>query len=296
MWLEASTVIVADAEVRLLIVALEMVVVARLVIAVAVRLPVVRELKLALLPERVCAYRLVDVLLSITPWLAYRKLDEAFVNSALADVRSVKNPVAAVRSVVNRFVVVALSIIPSTAYSSVVEEFTMFALVEVKLFAIKLSTVAFVVEELTASNKVAVAFVNEAFIELRLVEVEFVVLEFVATKLVDVAFVEVRLVTVPRVIVVVARVEVPRTVRVPFEVNDEVAVIDPPVKLLMVALIAEKKLEKKLVLVPLVEVSEVILVVAKVVVPRTISVPDAWILPSISEVNLVLSTHPDPPQ
>ena len=47
--------------------------------------------------------------------------------------------------------------------------------------------------------------------------------------------------------VVVAKVEVPLTVRVPCDVNDEVAVIDPPVIEEKIAVIPEIKLVKKLV-------------------------------------------------
>ena len=68
---------------------------------------------------------------------------------------------------------------------------------------------------------------------------------------------EVRLVIVPEAevrssivaveMVVVAKVEVPLTVRVPCDVNDEVAVIDPPVIEEKIAVIPEIKLVKKLV-------------------------------------------------
>jgi hypothetical protein len=47
--------------------------------------------------------------------------------------------------------------------------------------------------------------------------------------------------------VVVARVEVPVTVRVPFEVRDEVAVMDPPVRVLTVPVTALKTEAKRLV-------------------------------------------------
>ena len=52
---------------------------------------------------------------------------------------------------------------------------------------------------------------------------------------------------VSRVAVVVARVEVPITPNVPFDVRDEVAVIFPPVKVFMVEVKAFKILAKKFV-------------------------------------------------
>ena len=64
-----------------------------------------------------------------------------------------------------------------------------------------------------------------------------------------VADAEERLVIVPRVIVVVAKVDVPDTARVPLDTNDEVAVIEPPVRVLMVPVIADKTEVKRLVLV-----------------------------------------------
>ncbi len=45
--------------------------------------------------------------------------------------------------------------------------------------------------------------------------------------------------------VVVARVEVPVTARVPFEVRDEVAVMLPPVRVLIVAVMALNIVEKR---------------------------------------------------
>jgi hypothetical protein len=61
-------------------------------------------------------------------------------------------------------------------------------------------------------------------------------------------------VTVSWVAVVVARVEVPVTVSVPFEVSEEVAVMDPAVKELTVAVTALRTEAKRLVLVALVAV------------------------------------------
>ena len=91
----------------------------------------------------------------------------------------------------------------------------------------------------------------------KLVEVLFVVEALVTTRLVAVAFVALKLVIVPEAevrssivaveMVVVAKVEVPLTVRVPCDVNDEVAVIDPPVIEEKIAVIPEIKLVKKLV-------------------------------------------------
>ena len=49
------------------------------------------------------------------------------------------------------------------------------------------------------------------------------------------------------VIVVVANVEVPLTVRVPSDVNDDVAVIEPPVIDEKIAVIPDMRLVKKLV-------------------------------------------------
>ena len=57
------------------------------------------------------------------------------------------------------------------------------------------------------------------------------------------------LVVVRKEMVVVARVEVPDTARVPCEVSDVVAVIDPPVMVETVADRAERSVVKKLVVV-----------------------------------------------
>ena len=85
-----------------------------------------------------------------------------------------------------------------------------------------------------------------------LVTTRLVAVAFVALKLVIVPEAEVRLVVEAVMaerldIVVVAKVEVPLTVRVPCDVNDEVAVIDPPVIEEKIAVIPEIKLVKKLV-------------------------------------------------
>ncbi len=52
-------------------------------------------------------------------------------------------------------------------------------------------------------------------------------------------------VMVPEVMVVVARVEVPMTVRVPCEVKVEVAVMSPPVSVLIVPVIARRVVAKR---------------------------------------------------
>jgi hypothetical protein len=92
------------------------------------------------------------------------------------------------------------------------------------------------------------------------------------------AFVDVNLVIVPDaavrlVIVVVARAEVPVTVSVPFDVNDEVAVIDPPVTVPLVRFVKNavtplRSEAKRLVVVALVAVKLDVeaLVAAKLVV------------------------------
>jgi hypothetical protein len=59
---------------------------------------------------------------------------------------------------------------------------------------------------------------------------------------------------VSKVAVVVASVDVPVTLSVPLEVRDDVAVIDPPVRVLMVEVIALSVVAKKLVLVAFVAV------------------------------------------
>jgi hypothetical protein len=53
--------------------------------------------------------------------------------------------------------------------------------------------------------------------------------------------------TESRVAVVVARVEVPETARVPCEIKEDVAVIVPPVKVLIVAVTAFRREVKRLV-------------------------------------------------
>jgi hypothetical protein len=87
------------------------------------------------------------------------------------------------------------------------------------------------------------------------VEVAFVVEAFVAKRLVVVLLVITDVDAVSDVIVVVASVEVPTTVRVPCEVSDEVAVISPPVSVLIVPVIALRVLVKKSVEVALVNVA-----------------------------------------
>lgn len=81
----------------------------------------------------------------------------------------------------------------------------------------------------------------------------------------------------------------PVTVSVPFEVRDDVAVISPPVKELIVAESAVRIFVRKLVV-----VSEDTVVVAKVEVPRTVSRPVVVALPLPSVVNALLGVQADP--
>jgi hypothetical protein len=113
--------------------------------------------------------------------------------------------------------------------------------------------------------------------------------------------VSVAFVAVKSEIDVVARLVRPSTVNVPFEVIELVAVITPLVRVFMVPVTAEKIFVKKLVDEALVErlfteVKLVIDVVARVVVPYTIKVPDADKLPLGSAVNFVFSDQLSPSQ
>jgi hypothetical protein len=145
---------------------------------------------------------------------------------------------------------------------------------EVKSVAKKLVDVAFsavklVVDAVTAAKRVVVPLVTELFVVLRFVTPRFVVVAFVATKFVVVAFVAVRLVVVSPTMLArvlqklvavnpvddaVVRVLCPVTFSVPLEVRDEVAVIEPPVKVLIVLVKAFRTDEKRLVEVALVRV------------------------------------------
>jgi hypothetical protein len=107
-------------------------------------------------------------------------------------------------------------------------EFVINKFVVVALVAKSLVEVLLVVEALVAKKLVAVALVAK----------KLVVVALVLTRLVIVAEAEVRLLIVPLVMVVVASVEVPLTVSVPCEVRDDVAVIEPPVSVLIVAVTA----------------------------------------------------------
>ena len=152
----------------------------------------------------------------------------------------------------------------------------------------------------------------------RFVVVLFVVDAFSAKKLVAVAFVALNLVMVPDADVRSEMVVVARVVR-PFEINDEVAVIEPPVivldvsdvknavtpfrrvakKLVDVALVVDAYVAKKLVdvlfvVVRLVIVPFVIVVVASVVVPSTAKRPDVVAFPCASTTKLRFSVHPEP--
>ena len=95
--------------------------------------------------------------------------------------------------------------------------------------------VALVITPFTAKKLVLVLLVEDAFV------VEAVVATSVFT--------------VREVAVVVASVEVPTTVKVPCEVIEEVAVMLPAVKVLIVAVNAERIVEKKDVVVALVAVN-----------------------------------------
>ena len=81
----------------------------------------------------------------------------------------------------------------------------------------------------------------------------------------------------------------PVTVSVPFEVSDDVAVMSPPVSELMVEESAVRILVRKLVV-----VSDDTVVVAKVEVPRTVSLPEVVALPLPSVVNALLGVHEEP--
>ena len=100
--------------------------------------------------------------------------------------------------------------------------------------------------------------------------------------------------------VVVAKVEVPDTERVPLETRDDVAVIVPPVRVLMVAVNALRIEAKKLVVVALdnsvspLMVSFVMVVVAKVLVPSTVK-SDVEVAPVVGLArNDVFCTHATP--
>ena len=104
----------------------------------------------------------------------------------------------------------------------------------------------------------------------------------------------VALVAVSAVIDVVANVEFPSAVKVPFEVSDEVAVIEPPVKVFIVPVTAERKFAKKLVEVPCVMVALPIVVVPRLVLPKTTKLPVEVEFPFRSTVNLLFSVQPLP--
>ena len=111
---------------------------------------------------------------------------------------------------------VRVLIVPVTVFRTLVKRFVDVAFVEVRF--VKMPVTA---ERRLEKKVVEVAFVRVAFVVFRLVEPKFV----------EVAFVTESVVIVPLVMVVVARVEVLETERVPCEARDDVAVIEPAVKL-----------------------------------------------------------------
>ena len=118
--------------------------------------------------------------------------------------------------------------------------------------AVKVLTVAVTAFRTDAKKLVVVAFVavrlvKNAVVALRSVAKRFVLVALVMTPLVAVRFVVDAFVIVPWVMVVVAKVEVAATVSVPFEKSEEVAIIDPPVRLLIVPVTALRAVVKKLV-------------------------------------------------
>jgi hypothetical protein len=116
-----------------------------------------------------------------------------------------------------------------------------------KLVTVKLVTVvvANVLVPITLNVPVAVILLPVAFPKRKLVIDPVIALRRVEKNEVEVAAVR----------VVVARADVPLTANVPLDTNDEVAVIDPPVKVLRVALMALIRFEKNEVVVALVIVA-----------------------------------------
>jgi hypothetical protein len=116
-------------------------------------------------------------------------------------------------------------------------------LVAVALVVNNVVVVALVKTKLVPEIFVVLAFVAKSLVVvllvvLALVAKRFVVVAVVLTRLVIVAEADVKSLIVPLVMVVVASVEVPTTVSVPCEVRDDVAVIEPPVSVLIVAVTA----------------------------------------------------------
>jgi hypothetical protein len=178
--------------------------------------------------------------------------------------------------------------------SAVVKKFVDVAFVTTLLVPVRFVTTLFVVVPFVTATLVVTRFVVVAF-----VAVSAAMRPLVATKLVAVALVVTNSLIVPFEIVVVASVVVPRAVRVPLEVIDDVATILPPVNELTVAESVFKTLAKKFVDVAfvvftLVSVAFVdersvivpveIVVVARLEVPFTVSVP----LDKIDDVAVIL--------
>jgi hypothetical protein len=173
----------------------------------------------------------------------------------MVDVASCDVPVAVRLAVVMLLAKSAVSDVVASVVVPLTARLVSVAFVAEKLVEKRFVEVLFVVEALVATSEVMVVFTNTALVPNKLVEVLFVVtrLVIVPVELVSVAMVplvadsvfalrEVAVVvanvdvplTARLVIVVVASVEAPDTVSVPCEVNEEVAMIVPPVSELIV--------------------------------------------------------------
>jgi hypothetical protein len=254
---------------------------------------------------------------------AKRLVDDAVVAKKLVEVAFVVEAlVAAKLPVVVLLVVVRLLIVPVVVKSVAIVPTVVDALPSIVCpVTVNLETVDVAIVEVpvTAKNPVVVAFVEVRLVNVaviafrieakRLVDVAFVVELLIAAKSVAVALVvlkleivpdaDVRSEMVPFVIVVVARVEVPVTVNVPFDVNEDVAVMFPLVSEENVAVIALRRVAKKLVDVAfvvelLIAENDVAVVVASVEVPTTVSFPFVLRFPCASARKFKFSVHAVP--
>ena len=231
----------------------------------------------------------------------------------------------AVKLVVEAFVEVSFAIVPDAAVRSVtvvvakvVRPFEVndeVAVIVPPVIVLLVSEVKNAVTPLMrlAKKLVEVLLVVEALVAKRLVEVLLVVEALVAMRLVIVPVDALSSVIVPDAAVRSVTVVVAKVVR-PFEVNDEVAVIVPPVivllvsevknavtplmrlakKLVEVAFVVEEFVAAKLVAVALSTTRDVTVVVANVEVPDIRRVPDAERSPCAVAKNLRFSVHDDP--
>ena len=216
----------------------------------------------------------------------------------------------AVKLVVEAFVEVSFAIVPDAAVRSV----TVVVAKVVRPFEVN-DEVAVIVPPVIV---LLVSEVKNAVTPLmrlakKLVEVLLVVEALVAMRLVIVPVDALSSVIVPDAAVRSVTVVVAKVVR-PFEVNDEVAVIVPPVivllvsevknavtplmrlakKLVEVAFVVEEFVAAKLVAVALSTTRDVTVVVANVEVPDIRRVPDAERSPCAVAKNLRFSVHDDP--